>query len=339
MRRLFAAWVVLLAAGPAAAADYPHVYLTNDKLKVKVYLPDPEKGFYRGTRFDWAGVLGEVEFAGHKLFGPWKDTHDPTNHDDIIGPCEEFGMEKPLGYDEAKPGGTFLKIGVGELEKPDDKPYQFHRKYRIVKPAAWEEFVRDLDAKKAGVRPMVGWRLTASHPSGYGYQYQKAVSLNPADARLTISHRLRNTGTRPITTDFYNHNFFNVDGDPVGPNYRIRFPFEVKAKDPRGRFAELVEVRGEELRFKDKLTDGFVMAGLTGYDAKDLDQANLELRHLPSGVRVRAGHTNYPFAKVNVWGVKTTICPEPFLAIEGLQPGAEKSWSIVYSFSHDPPKK
>ena len=76
-----------------AADDYPHVFLKNDKLKFKVYLPDAKKGFYRGTRFDHAGVFGEVEFAGHKIFGPWKDKHDPTNHDDIVGPCEEFGIE------------------------------------------------------------------------------------------------------------------------------------------------------------------------------------------------------------------------------------------------------
>ena len=103
--------LLLASAGPAVGRRLPHVYLKNDKLKVKVYLPDAQKGFYRGTRFDWAGVCGEIEFAGHKIFGPWKDTHDPTNHDDIIGPCEEFGIDKPLGYDDAKVGETFLKIG------------------------------------------------------------------------------------------------------------------------------------------------------------------------------------------------------------------------------------
>src|SRR5437588_13127508 len=105
MRRIVTACILFLCAAPAAADDYPHVFLKNDMLKVKVYLPDAEKGFYRGTRFDHAGVFGEIEFSGHKIFRPWKEKHDPTNHDDIVGPCEEFGIEKPLGYDDAKVGG------------------------------------------------------------------------------------------------------------------------------------------------------------------------------------------------------------------------------------------
>jgi hypothetical protein len=71
MRHTFALCLLLLAAPAARAEDYPHVYLKNEKLRVKVYLPDAQKGFYRGTRFDWAGVLGEVEFAGHKVFALW----------------------------------------------------------------------------------------------------------------------------------------------------------------------------------------------------------------------------------------------------------------------------
>ena len=62
------------------------------------------------------------------------------------------------------------------------------------------------------------------------------------------------------------------------------------------------------------------------------------MRHAPSGVNVAVQHT-YSFAKFNVWGIKTTICPEPYMAIENLKPGQEKEWTITYSFSHDPPKK
>jgi hypothetical protein len=338
MRRLLAAWVVLLAADPAAAADYPHVYLKNDKLKVKVYLPDPEKGFYRGTRFDWAGVLGEVEFAGHKVFGPWKATHDPTNHDDIIGPCEEFGMEKPLGYDEAKPGETFLKIGVGELEKPDDKPYQFHRKYKVVKPAVWKEESRKLEGDQ--LRAII-WETQGSLPSGYGYSYQKVVGLDVWKGlpTLIIGHTFRNTGNKPITTDFYNHNFFNVDGDPIGPNYRLVFPFELKPRELRGRFAELVDADGKELRFKKPLDDGFVMARLAGFERRNgFEGGEFEVRHVPSGVRVRV-QPDYGAAKFNIWGVKTTICPEPFKIIDGLKPGDLTVWGSTYVFEHDPPKK
>jgi hypothetical protein len=335
MRHLVAAVVFAWAAGPSAADDYPHVYLTNDKLKVKVYLPDAEKGFYRGTRFDHAGVFGEVEFAGHKLFGPWKETHDPTNHDDVIGPAEEFGMQGPLGYSEAKVGGTFLKIGVGELEKPKEEKYHFANRYKVVKPARWEE----VDAEgnpKAGRNGHTIWWKTEQKANGYRYRYMKEVSVS--DAGVKIHHLLWNTGDKPFTTDFYNHNFFNVDGDPVGPNYSIAFPFEVKARDQKGKFGELAELNGKELRFKDKLTDGFVMAGLTGFDPKKSHAANFTFRHAPSGVAVYVSNI-YPCTKLNVWGVRTTICPEPFMLIENLKPGSGEEWWVDYHFTHTPPKK
>ncbi len=39
-----------------------------------------------------------------------------------------------LGYNEAKPGEMFVKIGVGVLRKPDNSPYQFSKLYDIVNP-------------------------------------------------------------------------------------------------------------------------------------------------------------------------------------------------------------
>jgi hypothetical protein len=332
MRRLIVACVLLVTVAPAGAADddYPHVYLKNDKLKVKVYLPDAEKGFYRGTRFDHAGVFGEIEFAGHKLFGPWKDKHDPTNHDDIVGPCEEFGIEKPLGYDDAKVGETFLKIGVGELEKPKEEKYSFAKKYKVVKPAAWKR-IDGAEGKE------ITWSMEQK-ANGYGYEYRKSVSLANNGGTLIIDHKLKNTGEKPITTEFYNHNFFNVDDDPVGPNYSFVFSFEPEAKNLRGKFGDLVALDGKEFRFKDKLTDGFVMAGITGNDPLLIGDRWFEMRHAPSGVRVAVEHS-YPFARFNVWGIKTTICPEPFLLIENLKPGQEKEWTVTYRFTHDPPKK
>ncbi|MBX9625373.1 MAG: hypothetical protein K2X82_16320 [Gemmataceae bacterium] len=322
MRRL-SPLLVLLAAGPAAAADYPHTFLKNDAIKIKVYLPDAEKGFYRGTRFDHAGVFGEVEFAGHKVFGPWKDKHDPANNDDIVGPCEEFGMPEPLGWADAAGGGTFLKIGVGELERPKDaKEYQFWHNYKIVKPAAWKEVERDDST--------IGWQMAAALPSGHGYGYTKRLVLGRGPG-VVITHRLKNTGTKPLATTVYNHNFFNVDGDPVGPNYAIRFGFAPKAPDPKERFAEVVKLEGEELRLAKPLDSGSIWAVLTGH-GEGTNRA-FGMRHLPTGVRVDVTHDT-PFDRLVVWGMKTTICPEPFQTIK-LAPGEVATWAIAYRFEKE----
>ena len=341
MRLTFVAIALLVPARSARADDYPHVVLKNDKLKFTLYEPDATKGFYRGTRFDHAGVFGHVEFAGHKIFGPWKDSHDPTNHDDIVGPCEEFGNQAPLGYADAKVGETFLKIGVGELEKPKEAKYSFANRYKIVKPLVWKHERKEWpltpsDRERADA-PIQIWE-TEQKANGYGYRYTKMIYLDEKDAKITILHKLQNTGEKQLITDFYNHNFFNVDGDAVGPNYSFAFPCEVKAENLRGKFGELVELKEKQLRFKDKVPAGdFVMANLTGFDTKEEKHQTFEMRHAPGGVRVTVKHS-YPFAKCYVWGIKTTICPEPYLAID-LKPGGTTEWGIVYTFTHEPPKK
>src|SRR5580704_434991 len=107
---------VLLLAPLAPAAEPPQQILANKHLKLTIELPDPVHGYYRGTRFDWSGLVQRAEFAGHTVFAPWKKPpHDPTDHDDVTGTAEEFS--EPLGYADAPAGGTFLKLGVGELEK------------------------------------------------------------------------------------------------------------------------------------------------------------------------------------------------------------------------------
>src|SRR5689334_67880 len=106
-----------LRAAPAASGDdplsYPHAVLTNGALTLTVLLPDASRGYYRGSRFDWSGLVARAECGGHSLFAPWKSPHDPTDPEGAFGTAEEFGMKGPDGYTEAKAGETFLKIGVG----------------------------------------------------------------------------------------------------------------------------------------------------------------------------------------------------------------------------------
>jgi len=335
MSRLLAVCVVLSIAGPGVAEDYPHIFLQNKTLKVKVYLPDAEKGFYRGTRFVRAGAIGEMEFAGHKLFGPWKDTHDPTNHDDIIGLAPEFGQVNPLGYDDAKVGGTFLKIGVGELEKPKEEKYSFATKYKVVKLAEWKERLREGDDDNLR---RIGWLTQGELPSGLKYQYEMTIQLTESKGipALRISHQLKNIGRGQISTDFYMHNFFNVDSDPIGPNYTLEFPYPVKTQNPRGKFEDLVTAEGKELRFKDKLIQGDVMAGVTGFTPAFARDRQVILKHSASGVRVLCAW-DYGTQKINVWGIKTTICPEPFAQFV-VEPGQAKIWSVLYRFEQDKKK-
>ncbi len=54
------------------------------------------------------------------------------------GLIDEFNIQAPFsppGFDEAKPGESFLKIGVGELVRHDKDIYKFFRCYATRKIA------------------------------------------------------------------------------------------------------------------------------------------------------------------------------------------------------------
>ena len=55
----------------------PQAHISNGQIKATLYLPDPERGFYRSTRFDWSGVIASLEYNGHQDHGPWFTGSDP----------------------------------------------------------------------------------------------------------------------------------------------------------------------------------------------------------------------------------------------------------------------
>jgi len=304
-----------------APGEFPSAEISNGIIKLSLFLPDPERGYYRGTRFDWSGVISQVEYKGHTYFGEWKTTHDPENHDDIVGPVEEFRTRgAALGYHEAKAGEPFVKIGIGLLEKPDEPEYSFSHPYRIIRPGTWEvksgedwiEFQQDFAAR-----------------SGWGYLYTKRVSLAKDRPEFTIAHSFKNTGSKTIETHQYNHNFFIIDGTPIGRNYVLRFPFEVEAKrDLEG----IMEAKGNELIFNQDLEEGSLFTELEGFgsDAKD-HEIIIENRKTGAGVKIKG---DKPLALFYFWTVKTTICPEPYIEFT-LAPGEEEKWETSYLLFSD----
>ena len=53
--------IVLLALGQLAGARAPQAEISSGRLHAKLYLPDAQSGYYRGTRFDWSGVIAALE--------------------------------------------------------------------------------------------------------------------------------------------------------------------------------------------------------------------------------------------------------------------------------------
>ena len=69
-----------------AQSPPPQVTLSNGPLKVLVYLPDLTRGFFRGTRFDWAGGVGRLEYANHVYYDRWFSKMDPNMRDWEVTP-------------------------------------------------------------------------------------------------------------------------------------------------------------------------------------------------------------------------------------------------------------
>jgi len=322
-------FLLCLASGLAlSAAEFPDAQISNGSIKAKLYLPDAQKGYYQATRFDWSGVISSLEYRGHNYFGVWFPKYDPKLHDAITGPVEEFRTgESALGYNDAKVGETFIRIGVGLLRKPEEPRFQQFKTYEIADNGKWTvhthpdsvEFIQDLTDKS----------------SGYGYQYRKVVRLEKNQPRMLIEHSLKNTGKKLIETNVYNHGFFVIDGQPSGPDFAVTFPFEPKAmQDLRG----LAETRGKELTYLKELEAPrqSVFTEVTGYgdSASDFD-IRIENKKVGAGVRIRA---DKPLWKVNFWSIRTTVCPEPFINMK-IEPGKESTWKLSYDFYTLPTNK
>src|SRR5262249_39244036 len=181
---------------PEAVA--PQKTLTNGVAQLTVLLPDPEKGYYRGTRFDWSGLILRASYKDHTFFGPWKTTHDPLFNDDVVGPAEEFGMQVPLGFRAAKAGETFLKISVGELETTGQREHQFWHVHKSIRHGAWTV---------TSGPDWLEFKQSLGHRAGWAYEYTKRIALKKSSPSFDIDHRLKNTGSRPFDTNHYCHNF------------------------------------------------------------------------------------------------------------------------------------
>jgi len=310
--------LLLMTTSQDPRPAFPTADIANDRIQATVYLPDARAGYYRGTRFDWSGAIASLRRNGHEYFGPWFERHDPLLHDGITGPVEEFQAgESSVGYAEAPVGGTFLRIGVGHVRKPDEPAYRRFATYDIVDPGTW--------AVERGPAA-VTFVHTLGDSGGYAYVYRKTLRLE--GDTLVIEHVLRNTGRKRITTSVYNHNFFTLDRLPTTPAVTVRFPFEARATREIGPLAEL---SGHDLRFRRELAPGeTVFTELEGFGSTVSDyDFRMEQRDTGAAVRIRGDR---PLTRLVFWSAARTVCPEPYVDAS-VDPGRETTWRITYEFS------
>jgi hypothetical protein len=300
-------------------ANYPKASISNGPVQAVLYLPDAKNGYYRASRFDWSGVIPCLAYKGHTYFGIWFSHYDPMVADAIAGPVEEFrSADGALDYGQAKPGGLFVKIGVGVLRKPEDSPYKFMYTYPLVDGGKW--------TVHSGHRQM-SFRQQLQSPIGIGYDYEKTVSLDRHQPILILQHSLKNTGTKTIDTQVYDHDFFVLDNTPSGPGMVTRFPFTPIPEKP---FGPLAEVDGKQIVYTQELQPGqYVESYLTGYSSNPSDY-DFVVENTKTGAGVEQTGDN-PISLVNFWSPRTTICPEAYHHLV-IPPGQTVHWTIRYRF-------
>jgi hypothetical protein len=374
--------VLTLGTGLVAVQSPPMHEISNGEIAATVYLPDAKTGFYRTTRFDWSGAIASLRYKGHDYYGRWfskiTDIYDfgyeGPNKDVIsadftamVGPAEEFGA---LGYNEAQPGGLFVKPGIGALKR-DENNYNHSRPYAIANGGTW-------DVKRS--RDAVEFTQTLSEPSiGVGYVYTKIIRLTVGKPQMTIAHVMRNTGSKAITTNVYNHNFTTIDMQTTGPDVEITVPWPMTRAAGRGRaaapagpagpggpvapvgpagrvgptgpvgpYASLAA--GERMGTQcgqpqmqqlagpqgTKLVYTKVLEGAECYQASftgfstDAKDNDIRIENKKTGAGVRITGDR-PLSRFGYWSIRTVVAPEPYIDLN-IEPGQQFSWAYTYDY-------
>lgn len=371
-----------------AQPSYSNVTLkaNHGDLEVVVYLPKgikpKEETYYVSTRFDHGSMIGNIKRSTTKEDGTksthvlydtkqWRIPHDPFWAESGVGLASEFGVGDDggfcnflcgwdqvnevtngvLGYQGAKNGESFLKIGVGELIKgscntcdsTDD--YRFNSPYQYANTPIWT-----LEENEEGNAITLTHEATLNQ---HGYRLQKAISL--VDDQLFVKSTLTNLGREPFATAWYSHHFFTCDGSPVGKGYGVDLdvastggqydepaawfwstPLETYASVTPQKDKVTVEMqRGLERDvrikaefIKDETSHGTFTVRGCGNSIKE---------SIPEIGKKGEDVSMYAF---NLYIESGTFSPEPQIYMH-LYPGESKSWTQHLEFSdyHEPPKK
>jgi hypothetical protein len=330
MRRKIAVVLLGVILGVGAAAEYPQKQLDNRQIKLTIDLPDPAKGYYKGTRFDWSGAIVSLEYQGHSYYSNWFEKTAPAVDDwefqggeivagpvdTITGPVEEFS---DLGYNDAKPGGTFVKIGVGSLRKTGTSRYNQYHLYEIVDPGKW--------SVRSGADFVEFTQKLSDSSSGYSYVYRKVIRLVRGKPQFTMEHSLKNTGQRAIESRVYNHNFLRLDKEGPGPGIVITVPFQIQTARPPKK--NLAEVSGNQIAINQLRGEDELVMQLRGFGdtPKDYD-VRVENRKTGVGMRVTADR---PLSSESLWSIRTVLSMEPYISMK-IDPGNEFTWKLTYEY-------
>lgn len=281
--------------------------LKNERLEVSLMIPDKNDP---GSRFDRMGMIEHVlldqkhTFAGH-------ESEIQGQGSGGRGFYNEFGIEDAIGYDDIEIGQTFLKIGVGYLERDSHEAYDFFHDYNR------EDFDIHIQEQEDSITLLIRSEVV----NGYAVEYRKKISI--LDNQMFVDYSVRNIGSKAIETTEYCHNFININGHKINQDYEINFSFPLDIKNQLGTF----EVIKHSITWQQAL-DGVLYACC---DELPRGRAHyFEALHKPTGIGLRE-EVDFELHKVAIWGMPHVISPELFVKVE-VDPNEIQSWQRKYTF-------
>lgn len=290
--------------------------ISNGILKAQLHLPDNENPYYQGTRFDWSGIISNLEYKGHTYFGQWFDEIGPPLNAKVMGPAEAYA---PLNYNDVNIGDEFVTIGVGAMTKPSNEKYSGFNYYTIVNSGVWETKVKSNEVQFIHIL----------NTENISYEYTKTVTLVVEEAKMVISHSLKNTGKQHFNTNGFNHNFFVIDNQPIGKDFELSFSANVSGKG-RG-LGDIFEIQGKKIVFKRDLleSESIAIKSLEGIN-NNVNNFDIRIDNLETGAGARITGDK-SLSKLRLWGNSKTLCPETYLNID-VAPTEIFNWNYTYEF-------
>lgn len=281
--------------------------LKNEFLEIRISKPGD---VYSDSRFDWTGIIKEIKYQKHSFCVP--ERYEPGIGSGGIGFCNEFGIDRPIGYDDVAVGEKFPKIGAGLVTKTTDKPYDFFEKAPVEGAEIIEEVWTDNKYKVVS---------EIADNNGHSILMTKIITI--ADSTLTIYYFLENQGSKKISTNEYNHNFIGIDMQAVGPEYSLYIPALKSHRITAGNFNCIDKTITWPSTPKSDFYALLELGPMT-------ESFNWELRQEKAKVGVRE-FSAFPIEKAALWGYSHVICPELFINIE-LESNSTMSWKRCYEF-------
>ena len=366
---------VIAVAASSSSQFYPNVTLQSSVMSATVFVPMGDdrnnNNYYVGSRFDHGSMIGDVVFGGKGVYGRelWRMPHVPTNPESGLGLASEFGCGEDgarcvgkgditngvLGYETAKVGEPFLKIGVGALVKGscpkcggnENDDYKFNSPYKFHRAPTWE-FLPSPSPNEISF-------VSEETLGDFGYRIQKTIRLD--GNVMTVRSLLTNLGKQRFTTPWYSHHFFTVNAHPVGPGYSLDLglsEYALETQTPQfiqpglkswsGDITEYANVtmasdKSISIRMNKAIPRGVRLKAEFLYENTVTSTDGSFTLHSPDGISVfekipelqTQSRNPFMFA-YNVYAERGTISPEPMLLLY-LNPGETTFWTQHLKFT------